>query len=149
MKKAILIVLLALFGSMALAVDDRGRWGFSGGDLEDIGATNYAVLPTNTVTANAATVSLADGDFQVLDLQGSTGAVTVTISNPTAVQSWALKIIQGDGADDITWSPVIHCPGGPCVNETISIAEDAVDLLTCIYDGTSHLCTLSQDIKGT
>lgn len=106
--------------------------------------TKYTIPGTVTVTANAATINLANGDLQVLDLQGSTGAVTVTLSNPVT-GSWALKVIQGDGADNITWPAAVMWPGG--VAPIVSTGEDEIDVVTCIYDGTNHLCTIAQDMQ--
>lgn len=108
-------------------------------------ATSYDIPSTVTVSANAATVDLSDGDLQVLDLEGSSATVTVTISNPRQGQSWALKIIQGSNGDDITWSPAILTPGGSGL--TVTATNDAVDMLTCIYDGSNHICSATQDVQ--
>lgn len=115
-----------------------------GASLDFETQTKYTIPGTVTVTANAATVDLSNGDLQVLDLQGSTGAVTVTLSNPVT-GSWALKVIQGDGADNITWPAAVMWPGG--VAPIVSTGEDEIDVVTCIYDGTNHLCTIAQDMQ--
>jgi len=104
--------------------------------------TKYTIPSTVTVTANAATVDLSDGDLQTLDLQGSSAAVTVTLSN-AVTGSWALKIIQGDNGDTITWPGTVMWPAS--VAPTISAAEDAIDLVTCVYDGANHLCSANQN----
>lgn len=115
-------------------------------NIHNIQATDYASPSTITVTGNAATVDLSNGDLQVLDLDAASGSVTVTVSNPTAGQAWALKIIQGAGTHNIgTWSPTPLFAGG--ASPTITATNDAVDLLSCVYDGASHLCSITQDLQ--
>ena len=118
--------------------------GGSGVGGETITYVTYPIPATATVTANAASIDWSDGDLQVVDLQGSTGDVTVTMSNPHTGAT-ALKIIQGDNGDTIIWSPVALWSEGTI--PTITAANDSVDLASFVWDGSSYLGSITQDLQ--
>lgn len=107
--------------------------------------TSYVIPTTVTVTANAATIDWSNGDAQILDLQGSSAAVTVTLSTPLTGGSYFIKVIQGDNGDTITWPAAVKWTGGTA--PTITAAEDSVDSVACLYDGTIYMCSWIGDYQ--
>lgn len=118
-----------------------------GGDDPDMELTNptWTLPSTVTVAADAATINWSNGSVQIFDLQGSTAAVTLTLTNPVTAGSYYIKVIQGDNGDTITWPGTVDWPAGTA--PTITAADDSVDIVACLYDGSSYLCTFSQDIQ--
>jgi len=98
--------------------------------------TSYTVPATNTVTTNAATVDWSTGDSQVVDLEGASGTVTVTMSNPLTTGMF-LRVIQGTQLGTIVFAPVIHTAGGVALT-AITGTDDAVDDITFWYDGAAY-----------
>ncbi len=103
----------------------------------------HTVPATNTTAGTTMTVNWASGNRQVIDLQGATGTVTLTLSNPIAAGAhYMLKVIQGSVARNITWPSTVKWPGG--TPPTISVANDAMDLIELLWDGTNYLASFRQ-----
>lgn len=131
-----------LLSSLTAEANPRpaGGWGIISPNRPFI-STKWKVPTTATVTANAAAVNWANGDAQVVDLQGSTGTVTVTLTNPPAsgfATALVLTVIQGDGADDVMLSPAPLTSGGLSL-DAITTTDDAVDVLTFFYNGSDYI----------
>jgi hypothetical protein len=108
-------------------------------------------LPTTaTVTANAAACDWSLGDVCTVDLEGATGAVTITFSNPPSssyVTGLLLKVIQGTQLGDIAIMPTAHAAGGVQWS-AITATNDAVDYLGFWWNGTVYVLTSQlQDVK--
>ena len=115
-------------------------------DMATTKRSSYTIPATITVALDAATINLENGDLQILDMEGSDAdGVTVTISNPTAGQAWVLKVIQDGEASTTTFSPLLYWAGGTA--PTITTTDNAIDLISCVYDGAKHLCSITQDLK--
>lgn len=113
--------------------------------LEINGGQMYVAQTTDTMSTNAFTVDWDQGNNTVVDLQGSTGTVTATLSNPKAGAWYTIKIIQGSNLDTITWPGTVLWPGGTA--PTITASNDAIDLIKLYYDGTNYLATFDQDFQ--
>jgi len=61
---------------------------------------------TTTITANAVTIDLTNGNSQIVDLDGATGDVTVTLSNPPATGTYGevqIISVQSTTTRDYVW----------------------------------------------
>lgn len=126
-------------GALTLTADGTGDIVFGAAPVV------YTIPATNTVAANASTVDWDSGSMQVLDLQGASAAVVVTLSNPATGGAYLIKVIQGDFVGTITWPATVKWPGGTA--PTITATNDAIDYVTLIYDGTIYLGSYVQDVK--
>lgn len=106
----------------------------------NVGATIPATVTTGGTTA---TIDWNNGPAQVFDIQGSSGNVTLTLSNPKTGGSYVLKIIQGSTARTITFSPATLLPEA----YVASTADNAIDLCTWLYDGSSYLGSCVKDLQ--
>ncbi len=104
--------------------------------LPNVGSTTLTTAGT-TITVNWAT-----SNTQVIDLQGASGNVTLTINNPQAGQLYRLKIIQGSVARNLIWPAEVKWPAG--VAPTITVTNDAIDLVELFYDGAVYLSKATQ-----
>lgn len=103
-----------------------------------------------TTAGTTITVDWVNGNFQIIDLQGASGNVTLTLSNPYGPDpgvgraSYFLKIIQGSVTRNIIWPAAVKWPGG--VAPTISAANDAVDGVWLMWDAASstYMATFQQ-----
>lgn len=106
----------------------------------------YSAQDTETQAASSAhTISWADGNSTVWDLEAATGNITLTLSNGVAGASYIIKIIQGSTARDVTWPASVKWPGG--VAPVISTGENDVDIVSLYFDGTSYYGTYGQDFQ--
>jgi hypothetical protein len=110
-------------------------------------AGNVSVTIPSTVTTvgTTATIDWDNGNGQVFDAQGSSGNVTFTFSNPKSGASYVLKLIQGSTARTYTWPATVKWPAATA--PTVTTTNDAVDLVTCFYDGTNYLCSSVLDLR--
>jgi collagen type VII alpha len=108
---------------------------------------NVAVTIPSTVTTagTTATIDWTNGNGQVFDAQGSSGNVTFTFSNPKSGASYVLKLIQGSSARTYTWPATVKWPAATA--PTVTTTNDAIDLVTCFYDGTNYLCSSVLDLR--
>ena len=111
-----------------------GTVGISGA-LAITGNVGVAIPATVTTGGTTATIDWNNGVAQIFDVQGSSGNITLTLSNPRAGGSYVLKIIQGSTARTITFSPATLMPSA----YTASTADNAIDMCTWLYDGSSYL----------
>jgi hypothetical protein len=81
-------------------------------------------------------------DDQVLRLSLETDITTFTFTGQQAGATYMLVVDQDTGADDaITFPAGMLFPGG---DPTITATADAVDVISCVSDGTSLFCTYAQ-----
>lgn len=111
-----------------------GTVGISGA-LAITGNVGVAIPAVVTTGGTTATIDWNNGVAQVFDVANASGNITLTLSNPRAGGSYVLKIIQGPTARTITFSPATLMPSA----YTASTANDAIDLCTWLYDGSSYL----------
>lgn len=109
------------------------------------GNVSVTIPSTVTTVGTTATIDWANGNAEVFDAQGSSGNVTFTFSNPASGASYVLKLIQGSTARTYTWPATVKWPAGTA--PTVTATNDAVDLVTCFYDGTNYLCSFTLDIR--
>jgi len=73
-----------------------------------LGIGSYTALRTtevsNVISANAATITLGNGNHQSLTLAAATGAVTVDFILPASASAGTLVLLQDDTARDVTWT---------------------------------------------
>lgn len=118
--------------------------------LEVNGTTLATTMLTKTVTNNttAATITV---DWNVGNKQKVTlnqAGHTVNFTNPTGgIGSFSLIIYQdGTGSRTVTtWDTDIKWPSGTA--PTLSSTASALDVVTCIYDGTNYLCQAGLDFQ--
>lgn len=102
-----------------------------------------STIPTTLTTSGTTmTVDWNTGGVQVIDLQGASGNVTLTLSNPMVGGSYAIKFIQSSTARNVIWPGTVKWPGG--IAPTISVANDAIDVVTLLWDGTIYMATYQQ-----
>lgn len=87
------------------------------------------------------TVNWSNGDKQSITLAGN---ITITFNAPAAgVGTFTLRLIQdGSGTRLVTWaasSGSVKWPGGTA--PTLSTAAAAVDIVSCLYNGTNYYCS--------
>jgi len=101
----------------------------------------------STVTTGGTTFTcdFALGNECVFDAQGSSGNLTATFSNPNAGASYIIKLIQGSSARTYTWPGTAKWPSGTA--PTVTATNDAVDVISCYYDGTNYLCSFILDVR--
>lgn len=103
----------------------------------------YSTQDTETQAISAVhTIDWNDSNSTVWDLQPANGNITLTLTNPYAGATYNIKIIQSSTARTISWPAAVLWPGGN--PPTISIADDAIDLISLYYDGTNYLATFNQ-----
>lgn len=132
MRRIALIVGLTLVVSVVAA---------STGNLTIAVGQVGSILPaTLTPTGTTQTVDWNDSNVQKIDLESATGDVTLTLSNPISGFSYALEIQQdgAGGARNIIWPAAVTWQGG--VAPVITTANDAIDVVSCMYVGTSYRC---------
>jgi len=105
----------------------------------NLGLTQFT---TQTTAGTTITLNWNNGASQAIDLQGATGTVVVTLSNPISGGLYTVKVTQGSVARNITWPATVKWPGGTA--PTISVANDAMDLIRLYWDGTNYLATFNQ-----
>lgn len=109
------------------------------------GQVAVAIPSTLTPTGTTQTVDWNSGNAQVLSLASATGTVTLTLSNSVAGATYALKVIQGATARNLSWPANVKWPGGTV--PAISTTSGAVDLISLFYDGTNYLASSGKDYK--
>lgn len=108
----------------------------SSGNLTTYGENNAGNSST------AITVNWNNGPAQLVTLTGNT---TITLSNPSAGQSYVLRLATGAGSFTVAYSPTPKWPGGfaPIITTTAS----AVDILNLYYDGTNYYASFAQNFQ--
>ena len=109
------------------------------------GRVDIIIPATLTPTGTTQEVDWSDGNVQVIDLGSASGDVTVTFSNAGVGGSMALKIIQGGTARNITWPAGVLWESDSA--PTITTTNDAVDLITMVFDGTNYLASALQNLS--
>jgi len=104
------------------------------------------VADTLAPTGATQEIDWENGNIQVLDLNDTAaGDVTLTMVNPVAGAKYILKIIQGAQTDDVVLPANVLFAGGTApATINVSIADDAIDTIEMVYDGTNYLATLVQ-----
>lgn len=107
-------------------------------------AGNFGVTQFTIQTTAGTTITLnwSNGASQAVDLQGASGDVTLTLSNPISGGQYSIKATQGSVARNLIWPATVKWPGG--VAPTISAANDAMDFIRLYWDGTNYLATFAQ-----
>ena len=105
--------------------------------------------PSALTDASPTTLDASLSDDFTLLLTAAIGATRV-LSNPTNLttgQGFVVRFKQpaAGGPCNVTYDTLYKFPGGAV--PTLTTAADAVDLLTCFYDGTIILADLSKDYK--
>lgn len=123
-----------LTGSVAVS----GSFGVTGAAFSKIPATV-------TTSGNTATIDWSLGNAIVFSSSGSSGNITFTFSNPQSGGSYVLKLIQGATPRTYTWPANVKWPSA--VAPTVTAISGAVDMVSCLYDGSSYLCTFALDVR--
>ena len=105
---------------------------------EKVGTT---LVPTGTTQE----IDWSTGAAQVIDLDSATGDVTISFSNAVENTSYLIKVIQGTTARELVFPVAVKFPDG--VSPTITITDDAVDIISLWYDGTSYYGSYIQDLS--
>lgn len=112
--------------------------------IED-GQAYSAIEDTLIPTGTTQNIDFDDSNSHVIDLESATGDVTLTFANAKAGGSYVIEFIQGSTARAITWPSEVKWEGGSA--PVISVAEDAIDLISLFYDGTRFLGSALQDLS--
>jgi hypothetical protein len=115
------------------------------GSIEVTGSITSLLTTTLLPAGTTQTINLANGNSHVIDLNGASGDVTLTLSNGRAGASYIIKIIQGATARDITWPGTVKWPDA--VVPVISTGEDDVDIVSLFFDGTNFYATIGQNFS--
>jgi hypothetical protein len=118
------------------------------GGVVSLGITGnqYNVIPApNAPNGTTQTIDWTSGNVQVLELEDSTGDVTLTLSNPVAGGTYYIKIIQNDTARLLVWPAAVKWSYGSA--PVITATDNAIDLVTLFYDGTIYLSSITQDYR--
>jgi hypothetical protein len=91
------------------------------------------LAPTGTTQA----IDFATGNMQMVNLASASGNVILTLSNPVAGGSYAIKFTQGSTARAVIWPANVKWAEGNVM--ALSTAAGAIDLVTLFYDGTAYL----------
>lgn len=78
---------------------------------------------TNTITANATTVTLSAGNHQTIDLANATAGVTINLTVPSTTAAGTLVILPDDTTRAITWavsSGTIEWIGDAFISSTVA-----------------------------
>jgi len=105
--------------------------------LQVTGAVVSTLATTLTPAGTTQTINLATGNMQQLNLGSATGDVTLTLTNPVAGGSYAIKIVQGATARLLVWPAAVKWPSGLVMS--LSTTNGAIDLVTLFYDGSNYL----------
>ena len=98
-------------------------------------------------------INFDNGSIQFIDLDNSSGDVSVTLSNPTKGGRYKLIITQGPTPRQVSWPGAVTWPQGQSygVNDastlTISLTDNYVDMITLYYDGTSYYGSFDLDYQ--
>ncbi len=110
-------------------------------------AKNLAGTQATTVTQalNVATLNFDNGNIQKLSLQGATGSVVLTLSNPQAGATYKVFIVQDSVAvKNITWPGTVLWAGGQkygaATEDSLNVSQGPgdIDCVTLYYDGTNY-----------
>jgi hypothetical protein len=115
------------------------------GSIEVTGSITSLLTTTLLPAGTTQTIDLSNGNSHVIDLNGASGDVTLTLSNGRAGASYIIKIIQGATARDITWPGTVKWPDA--VVPVISTGEDDVDIVSLFFDGTNFYATAGQNFS--
>ena len=90
-----------------------------------------------TVSGTAHTVDFDNGQHQVVDLQGASGTVALTLSNPQDGCRYMVRFVQGSTVRDVTW------PGGVVWEDglgapALSEVDDGVSIVELEYLGSNY-----------
>lgn len=117
----------------------------SGGNFQvsNVKMTDYKeVIYTSGTTTGTITPDVANGNVQSITL---TGSITFNaFSNPEEGQSLTMIIKQPSSGGPHTLTSSMSFAGG---TNTLSTANDAVDILTVLYDGTNYYASLATNFS--
>ena len=105
--------------------------------MQVTGGIVSTLATTLTPAGTTQTINLATGNMQQLNLGSATGDVTLTLTNPVAGGSYAIKIVQGATARLLVWPAAVKWPSGLVMS--LSTTNGAIDLVTLFYDGSNYL----------
>jgi hypothetical protein len=115
---------------------------FIAGSLRVNNAIVFQSLNAENYTG-AQTLNWATGNQKRITLTGNT---TLSFSNPAGFCSLLLEIHQdATGARSITWPASVLWSGG--TTPVLSTAANAIDVITCFYNGTNYLCQAGLDFQ--
>ena len=100
---------------------------------------------TGTLVPDGTTQTLDFGAFDsfVIDLEGASGDVTLTIDNARLGLSYIIKVIQGSTPRDLVYPASVLWDDG--VLPVISTADDAEDTIGLWFDGTNFYALIAQN----
>ena len=107
------------------------------GNLRIAGQYYNDVPSVNMPSGTTQTINWNNGNFQSIDMENTTGNLTLTFTNPKVGAIYVLKIIQGPTARTIIYPASVKWEGvTPLVPTT---TNNAIDLITMFWDGTNYL----------
>ena len=115
------------------------------GSLQVTGQAWSTQPATITTSGTTFTCDFSLGNECTFDAQGSSGNLTATFSNPKAGASYVISLIQGSSARTYTWPGTMKWPSGTA--PTVTATNDAVDVISCYYNGTNYLCSFILDVR--
>lgn len=109
------------------------------------GEVSLVNTPTvHTPTGTTQTIDFKIGTFQTIDLASATGNVTLTLSNPTAGETYLLKVIQDATTPrDLVYPATVKWAGGTA--PVISTGATEIDTVVLSFDGTNYYAAINQN----
>ena len=90
-------------------------------------------VSTLSIVANAASYDCNQGMTQIIDLEGSTGTVTISIANPKDGSTYTFYIIQGSGGYDVSFGTGKYWLNDTAPFDFTTLADNEVALVTMQY----------------
>lgn len=129
------------FGSDGGLTTAAGITCTAGNVIASAGQMGTALPSLMSPAGTTQTVSLTNGNVQKIDLESTSGNITVTLTNAISGHSY-LVVIQSSTANPtrtVTWAGyTFKWQGG--VSPTQTQVADALDTYSCTYDGTNMYC---------
>jgi hypothetical protein len=109
------------------------------GNLNISGQTNIEIPSTHLPTGTTQSIDWNDSNIQVIDLDSASGNITLTFNNAKSGAIYYLKSIQGGVSRSFIYPATVKWENGTSLTPTAS--DDAIDLITMLYDGTNFLAS--------
>jgi hypothetical protein len=134
-------------GSVAIGKDSGGISLETEGNIISEGQLYSPVPDAYGTGGTTITLDWDGGNSQIIDLEGASGDVTVTMINQKSGGSYLIKIIQGSVARDIVWESSVYWEDGD--EPVITTTDDAVDVVSLWCDGTNYYGSYLQNMLNT
>lgn len=109
------------------------------------GIANKQNPTTLTPSGAVQAVDWDDGNIQIIDFSGTSGAVAINLSNPIQAVTYKLILIQGATPSTFAFAASVLFPQGQTIIPSTTVG--AIDIVTMYYDGTSYYADWELDYQ--